>query len=91
MSLCCHSWWGQLRSLSQGPGTPLCWGMWLPSPIDAYILPIAFETEQEDEMKAPEEGKVGMEEGQVFAISVLIPVSQGTGPTGVFSLEFIGC
>lgn len=42
-------------------------------------------------MKAPEEGKVGMEEGQVFAISVLIPVSQGTGPTGVFSLEFIGC
>lgn len=41
-------------------------GMWLPSPTDARILPMAFETEQEDETKAPGEGKAGMEEGQFW-------------------------
>lgn len=36
----------------------------LSSPMGAHILPIAFETEQEDETKAPGEGKAGAEERQ---------------------------
>jgi len=44
------------------PG-PLCaGGMWLPSPTDAHILPIAFETEEEDETGGQGEGKAEVKE-----------------------------
>lgn len=42
------------------------------SPVDALVTlsPFTFETEQEDETKAPGEGKVGAEEGHFLAISI---------------------
>lgn len=47
-------------TLSQGAGTPLFWGMSLPSPRGAHVLTLLL-TEQEDEAKAAGEGKVEAE------------------------------
>lgn len=46
----------------------------------AHVLHLTFETEQEDETKAPGEGKAGVEEGHFGAISVLNLISQGAVP-----------
>lgn len=42
------------------------------SPVDALVTlsPFTFETEQEDETKAPGEGKAGVEEGHFLAVSI---------------------
>lgn len=71
---------------------PLCaGGMWLPSPTNTHILPIAFETEQEDETQAPGEGK-GVEERQFWPFQSYSLSPRTLGPCyGGFGIVFICC